>query len=77
MFFCSIFTQAHSSCHLMLPKECGFGYLHKLVLPPYAVSMPNLTLWSSCSQKRSRAATLGCLHFLFTYNTMIYDISIY
>ncbi|KAM7435763.1 hypothetical protein ABFA07_014370 [Porites harrisoni] len=50
---------AHSSCHLMLPKECGFGYLHKLVLPPYAVSMPNLTLWSSCSQKRSRAATLG------------------
>ncbi|CAH3015343.1 unnamed protein product [Porites evermanni] len=50
---------AHSSCHLMLPKECGFGYLHKLVLPPYAVSMPNLTLWSSCSQKRSRTATLG------------------
>lgn len=43
---------AHSSCHFMLPKECGFGYLHKLVLPPYAVSMPNITLWSSCSQRR-------------------------
>jgi len=43
----------------MLPKDCGFGYLHKLVLPPYAVSMPNITLWSSCSKTRSRTATLG------------------
>ena len=43
----------------MLPKECGFGYLHKLVLPPYAVSMPNPTLWSSCSQNRCRSATLS------------------
>ncbi|XP_067048570.1 diacylglycerol kinase theta-like isoform X1 [Acropora muricata] len=51
---------AHSSCHLMLPKECGFGYLHKLVLPPYAVSMSNITLWSSCSHRRSsRASTIG------------------
>ncbi|XP_078382985.1 diacylglycerol kinase theta-like isoform X2 [Oculina patagonica] len=47
---------AHSSCHYMLPRECGFGYLHKLVLPPYAVSMPNIALWSSCSQSR-RAST--------------------
>ncbi|XP_020604326.1 diacylglycerol kinase theta-like isoform X2 [Orbicella faveolata] len=50
---------AHSSCHYMLPKECGFGYLQKLVLPPYAVSMPNTTLWSSCSQNRCRSATLN------------------
>ena len=56
---CCNLQQAHSSCHHMLPKECGFGYLHKLVLPPYAVSMPNTTLWSSCSQNRCRSATLG------------------
>ncbi|KAJ7358722.1 hypothetical protein OS493_022166 [Desmophyllum pertusum] len=50
---------AHSSCHYVLPKECGFGYLHKLVLPPYAVSMPNIALWSSCSQVRCRSTTLS------------------
>ncbi|XP_027044816.1 diacylglycerol kinase theta-like isoform X2 [Pocillopora damicornis] len=48
---------AHSSCQFMLPKECGFGYLHKLLLPPYAVSMPNVTLWSSCSESRCKSAT--------------------
>lgn len=56
---CFNHLQAHSSCHYMLPKECGFGYLHKLVLPPYAVSMPNTTLWSSCSQNRCRSATFS------------------
>lgn len=44
----------------MLPKECGFGYLQKLVLPPYAVSMPNISLWSSCSyRRRSSASAIG------------------
>ena len=63
--------QAHSSCHYMLPKECGFGYLHKLVLPPYAVSMPNTTLWSSCSQNRCRSATLsGELGVINTYHQL-------
>ena len=57
--YCCNLQQAHSSCHYMLPKECGFGYLQKLVLPPYAVSMPNTTLWSSCSQNRCRSATLN------------------
>ena len=55
----------------MLPKECGFGYLHKLVLPPYAVSMPNTTLWSSCSQNRCRSATLsGELGVINTYHQL-------
>lgn len=54
---CSDYLQAHSSCQFMLPKECGFGYLHKLLLPPYAVSMPNVTLWSSCSESRCKSAT--------------------
>ena len=57
--YCCNLQQAHSSCHYMLPKQCGFGYLHKFVLPPYAVSMPNTTLWSSCSQNRCRSATLS------------------
>ena len=52
------FFKAHSGCFCHLPKQCNFGYMHRLILPPYAVSVPNIQLWSSCSRSRVGSASL-------------------
>ncbi|EDO34591.1 predicted protein [Nematostella vectensis] len=41
---CSWCAQSsHTNCSQLLPKECHYGYLHRVSLPPFCVSFPDKT----------------------------------
>ncbi|XP_032230180.2 diacylglycerol kinase theta [Nematostella vectensis] len=43
---CSWCAQSsHTNCSQLLPKECHYGYLHRVSLPPFCVSFPDVGLW--------------------------------
>ena len=44
-------TTAHSGCYRQIKEQCDFGDFRRLLLPPYAVSLPNLAVWKKMSNE--------------------------
>ncbi|CAB4002676.1 diacylglycerol kinase theta isoform X4, partial [Paramuricea clavata] len=44
-------TTAHSGCYGHVTKQCDYGDFNHLMLPPSAVSLPNLALWRRMSNE--------------------------
>ena len=49
--YVQIIFKAHSGCSAQVTKLCDFGDFNRLILPPYAVFVPNLALWRRMSNE--------------------------
>ncbi|XP_046839229.1 diacylglycerol kinase theta-like [Xenia sp. Carnegie-2017] len=52
---------AHSGCYRRITSSCDFGYFNHLMLPPYALSIPNLAVWRKMTHEVKKTSDNICL----------------